>query len=83
MTNSPAIENVTAEKRRAAADRQKRRRDRLRRGVRLVSLEVDQGQIADALVAVGVLEAWDCEDPDKVRTALREALSRLHVTRDV
>lgn len=77
-----ATDDRDAKKRRDAAARAKRYRDRKRRHIRLMSCEVKEGQFADALVAVGVLGEWDCEDPDRVRDALKEALHKLHVTRD-
>lgn len=55
-----------------AAERMRRTRDRARRGMRLVSLEVHDTEVAE-LVRRGLMKAEDQGDPD----AVAEALGRL------
>jgi hypothetical protein len=57
-----------------ARRRQQRRRDRLRSGKRVASIEIDEALIEDALLRAGVLSRIDADDPSKVDAALSEAV---------
>ena len=52
--------------------RQQRRRDRMRAGKRVISIEVDEALVEDALVAGGFLA--DTDDHKKVAAALASAI---------
>jgi hypothetical protein len=62
-------------KRRLARDRQRRRRERIRDGRQLLTIEVDDISLADALVETGDLAQWDQDDPERIALALSEAIS--------
>ena len=57
-----------------ARRRQQWRRDRLRSGKRVASIEIDEALIEDALLRAGVLSRIDADDPSKVDAALSEAV---------
>jgi hypothetical protein len=57
-----------------SAERQRRRRTRLRKGIAVRPLPFEVAAMGDWLTEKGFLEAWDAEDPDKVFEALMTAL---------
>lgn len=73
QASDPKIEK----KRRDAAARQQRRRDRLKRGKCIVPVEIDRGEMADDLVDLGLLSEWDAESDLALRAALDRALKIL------
>lgn len=60
----------------SAAERQRRRRARIRTGVRLVTLELTFDDV-DALIEAGMLAAWDDQDPPAIAAAIMRLLSRV------
>jgi hypothetical protein len=66
------------QKRIAAAARARRYRKRKRTGKSVILLELNRDDIADALVEIGALEAWDAEDAEAIRVALKSALEGQH-----
>jgi hypothetical protein len=65
MTDVPAI--------RAAGDRVRRHRERRRRGMRCLTIEIHDREI-DALVRHGLLDDGEREDTEAILAALREYL---------
>ena len=63
---------MTPTQKRAAAERQRRCRDRVRRDVKLVRLEIN-GDDLDALNDAGLV-AWNENDTERLAEALRVAL---------
>jgi hypothetical protein len=59
------------------AERQRRYRERLRDGRRVVPVEIDASIIEDALVRRRFLRREDADHPEKVAAALREAVRQL------
>ena len=58
-----------------AAERQRRRRDRVRRGVEaVVEFEATAADV-EAFIDGGTLEAWDGNNPKKLSEALRRAFN--------
>jgi hypothetical protein len=72
-------EPVTTSRAQTPAERQRRYRERLRDGRRVVPLEVDQAIIEDALVRRRLLRREDADNPKKVAAALRAAVRQLIV----
>ena len=66
------------------AERQRRRRERIRAGLRLVTIEVDELNLCETLVRTGDLDPMRDDDPEEIRGGLLSLLTRLHraVTRD-
>ncbi len=60
----------------SAAEKQRRHRQRVRAGKRCVKVEIDAALVEDALVGRGFLAREDADDPEKVATALREAVQQ-------
>lgn len=62
-----------------AAERQRRHRARQRRGLRVVTIEVDEISIAEALVQTGFLSPLNVDDPDAIKEAIEKHLAALVV----
>lgn len=60
-----------------AAARQRRRRARIRDGLRVFRIEASQFDLADALVTAGWLKGWDADDRAKVEAALGRAVAAM------
>ena len=58
-----------------AAERQRRHRERVRRGVEMVVPVEVTGADLDSLIDGSLLEAWDGNKPEKVGEAIRAALN--------
>ncbi len=58
---------------RTRAERQRRYRERRKRGLCVVPLEVSEAEI-DHLVRSGLLDPLDASDPEKLATAIRSAM---------
>jgi hypothetical protein len=56
------------------AERQRRRRERVREGRLRIVVEIDGALIEDALQRAGILSPADADDPQKVDAALCEAV---------
>jgi hypothetical protein len=80
----PSVVDPDERKRAQQAMRARRRRQRKRTGRAVLHVEADLGEVSEALVDEGLLEAWDAEDRAKVEAALSRALTRMirSVTRD-
>jgi hypothetical protein len=62
-----------------AAERQRRHRARQRRGLRVVTIEVDEISVSEALVQTGFLSPLRADDPDAIREAIEKHLAALVV----
>ena len=60
---------------RTAAERQRIRRRRRADGRVIVPVEIDLGEVADALVQARLLSEWDTEDRGKVAGALSKIIT--------
>jgi hypothetical protein len=60
-----------------AAARQLRFKDRRRRGVLCLTIEVDPGVLGDLLRAAGTLGAWQEDDPEILAPALARMLRNM------
>ena len=56
----------------AAAERQRRCRERRRRGERIVQIVYDDA-LLEALIESNLLAAWDADDPEKIGRAIVKA----------
>jgi hypothetical protein len=68
---------TAASPRELARQRQRRYRERIRDGRRIVPVEVDASIIEDALVRRRFLRREDADDPEKVAAALQAAVVQL------
>lgn len=57
-----------------AAERQARRRERVRDGKRRIVLELDEAMVEDVLLRAGILARVDADDPHEVDAAFCEAV---------
>ena len=57
-----------------AAERQRRRRDRIRRGVEMLAHVEVSGALMEVLIDRSLLEAWDARDQKKVDEAMQSAV---------
>jgi hypothetical protein len=66
-----------------AAKRQREYRRCKKAGLIKLTIEINQGEIADLLVDLGLLQEWDTEDRAKVRAVFESALrsGALRITR--
>jgi hypothetical protein len=71
MTETPA-----ERRKRLARERQRRRRDRIKRGKRLILVEVDDLDACETLASSGDLDPMLDDDNLAVRAALERALRR-------
>lgn len=60
----------------SSAARVRVHRERHKRGVRMLTIEVPSG-LPDALCEVGLLEEWNCENPSEIRKAIERVLAQL------
>ena len=72
MTEARAERN-----KRLARERQHRRRERLKHGKRLVTVEIDDVDVAVALAAEGDLDPMRDDDADAMREAIERTIARL------
>lgn len=63
--------------RRSAAERMQAYRARVRDGLVVLSLEVDEVEVAQMLVSGGLLAEHDAEDREKVAAALEQQIANL------
>jgi hypothetical protein len=68
----------------SARERMRRYRERLRSGVRLIPLEVDDLKLGEMLAATGDIDPRQDDDREKLKEGLESLLERLHraVTRN-
>ena len=64
-------------KKRLARERQRRHRERVKTGKRLVTVEIDDVDAAVALAAEGVLDPQRDDDADAMREAIERTIARL------
>lgn len=71
MLNPPPNQD-TAARRCAGSERQSRRRRRRRLGLVVLPIEAELFALADYLISIKFLQAWDADDPEAVRRACQE-----------
>ena len=67
----------------SARDRQRLHRSREAAGRAVLPIEVDLYGLADALVGAGFIEAWDCDNRDRIRDGLQRMVDTLVATSHV
>jgi hypothetical protein len=75
--SAPSIVDPDERKRSQRALRARRCRQRKKTGRAVLHVEADIGEVSEALIDEGLLEAWDAEDRAKVEAALSRALTRM------
>ena len=76
---------MTSERQRELArERQRKRRQRIRAGQRLITVELDDLDLGEMLAATGDIDPARDDDPAELKDGLESLLARLHraVTRD-
>ena len=73
----PTTEARAERNKRLARERQRRRRERVKTGKRLVTVEIDEVDVAVALAAEGDLDPMRDDDADAMREAIERTIARL------
>jgi hypothetical protein len=58
-------------------DRQRLHRAREREGRAIMPVAVNMYELADALVLAGFIQAWDCDNRDRIRDGLQRMVDTL------